>query len=196
MVFSAVKAQHSYFGFTGDYNTGIGERYTYGLGMHLEMAVSGCDNLYFNWHYTLGSNTHSEVYFHGAVPVMLYRTRFWWDMPVDDFNGLMALLFAPACCPSGMTYYLPGEKQFRRNHYRFGIYCDPLALDIWQTEPHKVTSWTIDSGAKCIISTHSDMCWYISSGVAFTNNMRRGAHGFGNEVLFELQLGIMNVSER
>lgn len=192
LIVCASYAQQRYFGFTADYNSGIGERYTYGLGMHLELQVTGCDNLYFNWHYTLGSNTHSELYFHAPLPIMLYRTRLWWDTPISDLGDVAALLIAPVCCPSGMTYYLPAHHKFSGNKYRFGMYLDPLSLDVWQMNPHKVTSWTIDSGIKCIISTRSDMCFYFSSGVAFTNNVRRGAHGFGNEALIQVQVGILN----
>ena len=184
-------------GFTADYNSGIGERYTYGLGMHCEASVWHCENLYFNWHYSFGSNTHGELYGHGGLSLLLYRYDDWWDN-IHSFEDLFGTLVCPLLIPNGVTYYLPDHTSAcKRKPFRIGLYCNPIAMDFWRMEPAKVTSWTIETGAKLLYETKGDQILYLAGGVSFTNNLRRYRPytGYGNEELVHVQIGLLGWSD-
>ncbi|HTF05660.1 MAG TPA: hypothetical protein VK826_16650 [Bacteroidia bacterium] len=192
---TTTKAQDRYFGATLDYNSGIGERYTYGLGLHLEANVWKSKNLYFNWHYSLGFNTHSEFYGHGGISLLLYKSRDWWMGGDGTWEGALAILIGPLICPNGVTYYFPMHSTaYQLKPFRFGVYCNPLGMDYWDLEPFKVTSWTVETGAKVLYHTHAGPVWYLAAGVSFTNNIRRQGrvYGYGNEQLVQVQLGLLH----
>lgn len=191
MFVGKISAQEFIAGLTADYNSGIGERYTYGVGLHTEIRIKK-SNWYFNWHYGAGSNTHGEFYAHAGLPVLLYKSEDWWDTPVDDWEGALGLLLGPVICPSGITYYTP--RQVNKD-YRLGIYCNPLALDYWQMQPYKVASWTVESGAKFLWYMSDQRLLYIAGGVSFTNNIRRGYRWYGNETLVGLQIGLLGYAD-
>jgi hypothetical protein len=191
------KGQQGYSGVTFDYNSGIGERYTYGLGLHMEMRCTRTKNLYFNWHYSLGSNTHGEMYGHGGLSLLLYRYDDWWDN-VHSWDELVGTIIAPIMIPNGVTYYLPQKSKACKDHrIRMGIYCNPIAMDYWNMKPRKVTSWTIESGCKLLWEINDNRVLYFAGGVSFTNNMRPAARGtgYGNEELISIQLGMLGVMD-
>lgn len=193
-----VKAQESYYGITADYNSGIGERYTYGLGLHTELRVAKTKNLYLNWHYSIGMNTHNELYAHGGLSLLLYRSDDWWTSGDGTLGSALATLLGPIIIPNGVTYYFPRQTAAcKEQPWRFGVYCNPIAMDFWNTKPYKVTSWTIESGAKVLYETRMGPVWYFAGGVSLTNNLRRAgrAAGFGNETLLQLQIGLLGITE-
>jgi hypothetical protein len=184
-----------YCGATIDYNSGIGERYTYGLGFHLEATAWKSKNLYFNWHYSLGFNTHSEFYGHGGISLLLYKSREWWSGGTGSWEEAMAVLIGPLILPTGITYYFPtNSNACKMKPFRFGVYCNPLAMDHWELEPFKVTSWTVETGGKMLYHTQAGAVWYVAAGVSFTNNIRRQGRitGYGNEQLVQVQIGLLH----
>lgn len=189
---SFVKAQGVYAGPTLDYNSGIGERYTYGIGFHFEARVFRPKNLYLNWHYSIGSNTHGEFYGHGGMSLLFYKDNDWWS--VNTWEELMGAVIGPLIIPNGVTYYLPNQiRLHNRKHVRIGIYCNPIALEYWNMKPYKVTSWTIESGAKLLWEVGNDRFIYFAGGVSFTNNLRRQrTTGYGSEELLHIQLGLLS----
>jgi hypothetical protein len=190
--FAKANAQEFIGGLTADYNSGIGERYTYGIGAHLEARVWKTKNFYLNWHYAAGSNTHSEFYAHGGLALLMYKSEDWWDTNVNSWEELVGLVIGPAICPLGMTYYV---ANFHNNDYRFGLYCNPLALDYWNMSPHKVTSWTLETGAKFLWYVSDERVLYVSGGVSFCNNIRKGSNGYGDETLIGMQIGLLRYSD-
>jgi|GEM_PF-1674109 hypothetical protein len=196
--FTQLNAQKVFTGFTADWNSGIGERYTYGLGWHLEARMWRCENLYFNWHYSIGSNTHGELYGHGGLSLLLYKSDIWWRSGTGPDDALATLL-GPLLIPNGVTYYLPQGPAYacKPKPMRIGIYCNPLAMDFWNMQPAKVTSWTVESGVKILYTLPGDQILYLSGGLSVTNNMRRNRpYGdYGNEELVHIQFGIMGVAE-
>lgn len=187
-----VHSQGVYSGATFDYNTGIGERYTYGIGFHLEARVFRPKNLYLNWHYSIGANTHGEFYGHGGMSLLLYKDSDWWR--VNSWEGLVGAVIGPLFIPNGVTYYLPNQPMLRNGrHVRIGMYCNPISLEYWNTKPYKVTSWTIESGAKLLYELDNHKFIYLAGGVSFTNNIRRAGRraGFGSEELVHIQLGLL-----
>lgn len=193
-----VRAQSGYAGFTGDFNTGIGERYTYGLGLHVEARVWRCNNLYFNWHYGAGSNTHGEFYGRGGLTVLAYGVREWWGYRASTWQEAAIIVVGPLVVPNGMTYYFPNELYAANgNRVRLGVYCNPIALEYWSMKPYKVTSWTLEAGAKILYYTKNDRVVYLAAGTGLTHNIRPQARGtgYGNEPLVQVQLGILSVVE-
>jgi hypothetical protein len=196
-IFAQSSAQEGYVGMTVDFNTGIGERYTYGLGLHTEMRCPRTENLYFNWHYGIGSNTHGEVYGHAGLSLMLYRSDTWWNN-IHTWDDFLGTLLGPLLIPNGVTYYLPQHSNACRDHrLRIGMYCNPIAMEYWNTKPLKVTSWTVEGGCKLLWETKGDQIVYLAGGVSFTNNLRRDGRsvGFGNEQLIHIQLGLLGIVE-
>lgn len=190
-----LRAQEFYSGVTFDYNSGIGERYTYGLGLHFEARAWRCKNLYFNWHYALGSNTHGELYGHGGMSLLLYKDSDWWR--TSSLGEFMGVLIGPLFIPNGVTYYFPDQvNRKKQRDVRLGVYCNPISLEFWNMEPHKVTSWSVETGAKLLWQMQGGKVLYLSGGVNFTNNLRRQrVTGYGNEQLVQLQLGILGWSD-
>jgi hypothetical protein len=196
-LFSPSRAQSGYVGCTADYNSGIGERYTYGLGLHAEFRVRKCENLYFNWHYSIGSNTHGELYGHGGLSLLLYKDPDWWRYAGNSWESALGALFGPLLIPNGMTYYLPNYTRVYDHNVRIGIYCNPIAMEHWDTSPFKVTSWTIEGGAKLLWETKGDRVVYLAGGIGVTHNMRRirSFGDYGNEELVHIQLGLLGLVE-
>lgn len=188
--------QECYAGLTGDFNSGIGERYTYGLGVHVEARVWNCENLYFNWHYTFGSNSHEEMYLHGGMSLLIYRNPAWWLGARGDGRAFLITLLGPLVVPNGMTYYLPrSSSNWMNKRLRVGVYCNPLAMDYWDAKPYKVTSWTVEYGTKLLWETNSGRILYLAGGLSLTNNMRRqqAYNGYGTEELVHIQVGILSL---
>lgn len=189
---TALRSQAVYTGGTFDYNTGIGERYTYGIGFHVEANPFRSDNWYLNWHYSIGANTHGEFYGHGGMSLLFYKSNEWWS--INTFEGWLGAIIVPLIIPNGVTYYLPNQPVLRNGkHLRIGMYCNPVALEYWDAKPYKVTSWTIESGAKILVEVANNRYVYLAGGVSFTNNIRGAGRrvGFGSEDLVHLQLGLL-----
>lgn len=188
------KSQDCYYGMTADFNTGVGERYTYGLGLHTEFRCARTKNLYFNWHYSIGMNTHSEFYGHGGLSLLLYKSDDWWRAGTGTWEEFVGMLIGPIIIPNGVTYYFPQQQSaYKMKAFRFGVYCNPIAMDFWDSKPYKVTSWTIECGGKMLYETKAGPIWYFAGGVSFTNNMRRAGRtaGFGSEELVQIQIGLL-----
>lgn len=194
--FTQLRAQNGYAGFTGDFNSGIGERYTYGLGLHVEARVRRCENLYFNWHYSIGSNTHGELYGHGGMSLLVYRSDAWWTFRPSSWDELAVQVIGPLLVPNGITYYMPSHSSpCSEKRTRIGIYCNPIVMEHWNTKPFKVTSWTIEGGVKFLYEMENDRVLYCAGGFSVTNNVRRQrSYGdYGNEEMVQLQIGILGV---
>lgn len=189
---AAIHAQYTYYGLTADYNSGIGERYTYGLGVHAELRACDNSNLYFNFHYSLGTNTHGEIYARGPVTLELYRRLNWPKYQSKHGKGSsLLLLVAPLICPIGITWYIP-EKP--KQQYRFGFYCNPLTMDYWNIDKGGVTSWSVESGVKLIRKLPGQKVFYISGGVLFTHNYRNSTR-YDDQPLAGIQIGILGLDE-
>lgn len=193
VICSAARAQRVFTGGTFDYNTGIGDRYTYGIGFHVEANPFRSENFYLNWHYSIGTNSHGEFYGHAGMSLLFYRSEEWW-LGVNSFEGLLGAFIVPLIIPNGVTYYLPyGQEMLNGRHVRMGVYCNPVVLEYWNSRPYKVTSWTIETGTKFLIEIGDNRFIYLGGGVSFTNNIRRAARlaGFGNEDLVHVQIGLV-----
>ena len=193
LIFANAKAQRTYYGVTCDYNSGLGQRYSYGMGINFEAHIRGLENVYFNWHYAIGSTTHSDMYARGPISVLLYKSEEWWEPgPHATIGSALMMVILPSMCPVGISVYTP------RTHHtglRYGFYCNPLEVDFWDQHPAPVTSWTIEGGLKLIAETQSGACLYFSIGASSTHNLTKSRQqplDYGDENTLCISLGLLH----